>query len=313
MSAVAAPAGPPLPARARQAGAQAAQLARAREAAPRYGLLGTRRWRSGCIRIGRAAAHAHVLQITRIVVRGNDRLSKGEVLAVLSGLQGQSLVWTNLDAGGAAARVAVGQEAALQAIAAVHDRSHRVRAAAERSRPHQRRELYSWTTRRAHRSVRPPVCGPRSADRRRPRFAQGRRIDDGPGAGRSRDARHRRPAEASRRSRRRVSQLDVSDLHNATVILSGDPAVIQLGDDQFLPRLQSYLDLAAALRQRVPDIDYVDLRFDDRIYVRPASAPWRCKAGAGRLPGAARASTPRTRGPPAEGPRGRGRGSSSSD
>jgi cell division septal protein FtsQ len=71
---------------------------------------------------------------------------------------------------------------------------------------------------------------------------------------------------------RRLSQIDVTDLHNATVILTGDPAVIQLGEDQFLPRLQSYLDLAEALRARVADIDSVDLRFDDRIYVRPASA-----------------------------------------
>ena len=62
----------------------------------------------------------------------------------------------------------------------------------------------------------------------------------------------------------------MTDLHNAAVILSGDPAVIQLGEDQFLPRLQSYLELAPALRERVADIDYVDLRFDDRIYVRPA-------------------------------------------
>ena len=77
---------------------------------------------------------------------------------------------------------------------------------------------------------------------------------------------------------RRLSQVDVSDLHNAAVILSGDPAVIQLGEDQFLPRLQSYLDLAPALRERVADIDYVDLRFDDRIYVRPA----RRSAEAGR-------------------------------
>jgi len=71
---------------------------------------------------------------------------------------------------------------------------------------------------------------------------------------------------------RRVSQIDVADLHNAAVILTGDPAVIQLGEDQFLPRLQGYLELASALRERVADIDYVDLRFDDRIYVRPASA-----------------------------------------
>jgi cell division septal protein FtsQ len=72
---------------------------------------------------------------------------------------------------------------------------------------------------------------------------------------------------------RRLSQVDVSDLHNASVILAGDSAVIELGEDQFLPRLQSYLELASALRERVPDIDYVDLRFDERIYVRPASAP----------------------------------------
>jgi hypothetical protein len=69
---------------------------------------------------------------------------------------------------------------------------------------------------------------------------------------------------------RRLSQVDVADLHNASVILEGDPAVLHLGDDQFLQRLQSYLELAPALRERVPDIDYVDLRFEHRIYVRPA-------------------------------------------
>ena len=67
--------------------------------------------------------------------------------------------------------------------------------------------------------------------------------------------------------------IDVSDLHNAAVILSGDPAVLYVGEDRFLPRLQSYLDLAEALRERVQQIDYVDLRFDDRIYVRPVGAP----------------------------------------
>ena len=42
-------------------------------------------------------AQAHVLKVDRIVVRGNERLSNGEVLAVLSGLRGESLVWTDLD------------------------------------------------------------------------------------------------------------------------------------------------------------------------------------------------------------------------
>jgi len=69
---------------------------------------------------------------------------------------------------------------------------------------------------------------------------------------------------------RRLSQIDVSDAHNAAVILTGDPAVIYVGEDRFLQRLRSYLELSAALKSRVPAIDSVDLRFEDRIYVRPS-------------------------------------------
>ena len=69
----------------------------------------------------------------------------------------------------------------------------------------------------------------------------------------------------------------MSDVHNAAVILTGDSARIQLGEDRFLVRLQSYLDLAATLRERVAEIDSVDLRFDDRIYVRPIGKSKRAK------------------------------------
>jgi hypothetical protein len=68
----------------------------------------------------------------------------------------------------------------------------------------------------------------------------------------------------------RVSQIDVRDAHDAVVMLQDDPALLHLGEDRFLERLQSYVDLAPALRERVPQIDYVDLRFDQRVYVRPA-------------------------------------------
>jgi len=47
---------------------------------------------------------------------------------------------------------------------------------------------------------------------------------------------------------------------------------VHLGDDQFLERLQSYADLSSALHDRVPDIEYVDVRFDNHMYVRPAAA-----------------------------------------
>jgi cell division protein FtsQ len=68
----------------------------------------------------------------------------------------------------------------------------------------------------------------------------------------------------------RISQIDVRDAHDAVVLLDNDAALLHLGDDKFLERVQSYVDLAPALKQRVPEIDYVDLRFDERVYVRPA-------------------------------------------
>jgi cell division protein FtsQ len=69
---------------------------------------------------------------------------------------------------------------------------------------------------------------------------------------------------------RQVSQLDVANLHDAVVILDNDAALLRLGEADFAARLQQYLDLAPALREQVTAIDYVDLRFDERLYVRPA-------------------------------------------
>ena len=69
---------------------------------------------------------------------------------------------------------------------------------------------------------------------------------------------------------RRLSQVDVTDAHDAVVLLEGDPALLHVGEDRFLERVQTYLDLSTALRERVNEIDYVDLRFEQRIYVRPA-------------------------------------------
>jgi hypothetical protein len=69
---------------------------------------------------------------------------------------------------------------------------------------------------------------------------------------------------------RRLSQVDVTDAHDAVLLLEGDPALLHVGEDRFLERVQTYLDLSAALRERVNEIDYVDLRFEQRIYVRPA-------------------------------------------
>ena len=83
----------------------------------------------------------------------------------------------------------------------------------------------------------------------------------------------------------RVSQLDVSNLHDAIVILDNDPALLRLGETDFVARLQQYIDLAPALRERVTAIDYVDLRFDERLYVRPAKTASRKSATGTREPG----------------------------
>ena len=219
------------------------------------------------------SANAHLLEVNRIVVHGNERLSKGEVLAVLSGLRGESLLWTDLDA----------WRRRLLSSPWVRD------AALRRSLPatvdvvvSERQPIGIGRINGGdmylvdERGVIIDQYGPQYADLDLP-------IIDGLAAvnqdGSLTDERRADLAarlmmalRAKPQVARRVSQIDVADLHNAAVILTGDPAVIQLGEDQFLPRLQGYLELAPALRERVADIDYVDLRFDDRIYVRPASA-----------------------------------------
>ena len=77
--------------------------------------------------------------------------------------------------------------------------------------------------------------------------------------------------ERSRDIARRLSQVDVTDRNDAVVLLEGDAALLHLGDDRFLERIQMYLDLSGTLRDRVSEIDYVDLRFERRVYVRPAA------------------------------------------
>ena len=64
----------------------------------------------------------------------------------------------------------------------------------------------------------------------------------------------------------------MSNARDAVVLLENDTTLVHLGDDQFLERLQSYVDLSPALHERVTDIEYVDVRFDNHMYVRPVAA-----------------------------------------
>ena len=218
----------------------------------------------------RRAAHAHILMVDRIIVRGNQRLSQGEVLAVLSGLRGESLVWTDLDR----------WRQRLLASPWVRD------AALRRSLPStvevNVRERQPVAMGRLNNEI--YLVDDRGAiiDRHGPQYEDlDLPIIDGLGATGTSAGPVTDSARAELAARviaalkanpdiaRRLSQIDVSDLHNARVIVSGDAAVISLGEDQFLARLQSYLDLAPALHDHVAEIDRVDVRFENRMYVRP--------------------------------------------
>lgn len=228
----------------------------------------------GCYRVSIVAAQAHVLQVERILVRGNERLSKGEVMAVLSGLRGESLVWTDLDV----------WRRRLLASPWVRDAALRrslpstVEVVISERQPVGIGRINSDMYLVDDRGIIIDQYGPQYTELDLP-------IVDGLSASPNDSPTMTDEARADLAARviaaikakpavlRRLSQIDVSDVHNAKVILNGDPAVLHIGEDQFLTRLESYLQLAQALRERVEAIDYVDLRFEDRIYVRPAGKP----------------------------------------
>lgn len=214
-----------------------------------------------------------LLQVSRVVVTGNHRLSAREVQALLDGLRGRSILAVNLD------------EWRKRVLASpwVEDATLRrslpstIEVAVTERYPiaigRIADELYLVDDRGAVIDE----FGPRYADLDLP-------ILDGLGAvpGREPELDERRAQLAARllgavRARpglaRRISQLDVSDPHDAVVIVEGDTARVRLGEEQFLERLESYLDLASTLRERVPDIDYVDLRFGERVYVGSQAQP----------------------------------------
>jgi cell division protein FtsQ len=68
--------------------------------------------------------------------------------------------------------------------------------------------------------------------------------------------------------RRSVSQVDVSRDSNVAVLLEGDAALLYLGDTQFVERLRTYLEIRPTLAERMSDVDYVDLRYGQRVIVK---------------------------------------------
>ena len=225
------------------------------------------------------ALTTEALTISRITVSGNARLSRGEVLALVGGLQGTSLITADLDRW---RRVLLDSPWVADAILRRVLPGTVSVAIAERQ-PIGIGRLADTLYLIDEGGVIIDEFGPNYAEFDLPLIdglatprAGATLVDPARAAVVGRlllDLRHR-PDIA-----RRVSQIDVTDPSNASVILKGETTLLRLGHDQFAARLQSYLDLASALRERVPDIDYVDLRFGERVYLKPNAA--RIGAGAG--------------------------------
>jgi cell division protein FtsQ len=220
--------------------------------------------------------NAESLTVTRITVSGNTRLSRGEVVSLLDGLAGRNMLLVSLDEWRQKVLTSPWVEDA--ALRRVLPGTVDV-AIAERQPMGIGRisgELYLLDQ---HAGI-IDEFGPSHAEFDLPLIdglAMPKRsragapiVDEGRAALASRvlSSLQERPELAGR-----VSQIDVSDARDAVVILKNDTTLIRIGDEQFAERLQSYLDLVSALREKVPQIDYVDLRFGERVYVRPQRRP----------------------------------------
>jgi cell division protein FtsQ len=221
-----------------------------------------------------AAADLPWLRVRHIRVHGNERLHAGEVAALLEGMTGQSLLAVDLER----------WRAALLASTWIADATLRRRLPGTIDVG--LRERVPMGVARAGTALFLVDAAGTVIDEYGPRYADcDLPIIDGllvtpvsapPVVDRARGQLvSRLVAELRTRPElaRRVSQIDAGNVHDVHVILDGDPAVVRLGETRFVERLDSYVSLQAALREQVPDIDYVDVRFGERVYVGVTPAP----------------------------------------
>jgi len=214
---------------------------------------------------------APALTIRRVVVRGNVRLSTGEIHALIEGLAGTSILTADL----AAYRRRLLDSPWVEDVAIRRLLPSTIEVFVSEHRPIGVSRLGGQLYLVDRRGAIIDEFGPQYSEFDLP-------IIDGlvraPGTGQSAidEARAELAARVieslatQKELGKRVSQIDVSDARNAVVLLDDDSALLHLGDEQFAERLQYYMELAPALRESVREMDYVDLRFGARVYVRPA-------------------------------------------
>ena len=234
----------------------------------------------GVYRVTALVLNAQALTITRISVSGNSRMSRGEVVALLDGLRGTNMVTADLESW---RQKLLGSpwvaEAAIRRVL-----PGTVAVAISERQPmgigRVGNDLYLIDDRGGiidqfgpnYAEFDLPIIDGLAA----PPRDNGPLIDEV----RAGFAAHVLASlQAHPNLAKRVSELDVRDARDAVLLLKGDTTLVRLGNEQFAERLQSYLDLAPALRERVAGIDYVDLRFDERVYVRPQGSGSRPQPG----------------------------------
>ncbi len=67
-----------------------------------------------------------------------------------------------------------------------------------------------------------------------------------------------------------ISEVEVEPSGDLKVVLRGPGEVLRLGAPPYRARLLTFLSLRAELRARVPDAEYFDLRFRDRLFAKHA-------------------------------------------
>jgi cell division septal protein FtsQ len=235
------------------------------------------RWGAAVLVVGYAGyrgttlvVHASGLQVRRIAVHGNVRISSGEVQAIVDGLRGSSILTADL----ATYRRRLLQSSWVSNVALRRVLPSTIEVFVSERTPIGLCRLGTTLYLVDATGTLIDEFGPQYAEFDLPIVdglvrtpSSGQPSIDEARAGLA--ARVIESLAARKDIAERVSQIDVRDAHDAVVMLQDDPALLHLGDEKFLERLQSYVDLAPALRDQVRDIDYVDLRFGERVYVRP--------------------------------------------
>lgn len=215
-----------------------------------------------------SAVRAQMFSINRIVVRGNSRLSRGEVLAIVDGVRGGSLFVADLEAyraklldspwvSDATLRRVLPSTIDLRivervpmAVGRLGDQLYLVDpngVIIDEYGP----QYVQFDLPIVDGLVSTPAAASAVVDPDRARLAA-RFID---------------ALAAAPALRSRISQIDVHNAHNLVVLIDQDPALLYVGENDFIARLQRYLEMAPTLKEQIAEIDYVDLRFDERIYV----------------------------------------------